>query len=121
MPSVDWMYHRKNCDSCAKATDFLQRHEVAVTKQVDARTIPLVEADALRLVSESDDLYVTRGKKVFHYSLRTERPSEEDLLSLLIGRSGKLRAPALQVGRVLVVGFDQPTYERVFRSALTKK
>ena len=114
MPKVDWMYHRKNCDSCAKASGFIQEHEIAVVKQVDARTIPLVEADALRLVSEADDLYVTRGTKVVHFNLRDTRPADELLLSMLIGRSGKLRAPALQVGRTLIVGFDLPTYEEIF-------
>lgn len=115
MPKVDWMYHRKNCNSCAKATGFLEEHEIVVAKQVDARTIPLIEADALRLIGESDDLYVTRGTKVVHFNLHENRPADDVLLPLLIGRSGKLRAPALHVGRSLIVGFDLTTYERVLR------
>jgi arsenate reductase-like glutaredoxin family protein len=115
MPNVDWSYLRKNCDSCAKAKHFLAEHGIGVTIEVDARTTPLVDADALRLVTEAGELYVTRGTKVVHFDLNQARPDDESLLQMLIGRSGKLRAPALKVGRTLIVGFDRSTYERVFR------
>ena len=35
-----------------------------------------------------------------------QREGLDDLLSLIMGRSGKLRAPAIRKGSVLVVGFN---------------
>ena len=114
MPAVDWSYHRKNCNSCSKAAAFLNEHQISVKAQVDARATAVMPADALRLVKSSRILYVTRGTKIMHFDLTKERPDDELLLELMVGRSGKLRAPALQVGQTLIVGFDQETYERVF-------
>ena len=57
-----------------------------------------------------DDLYVTKGKKVVHVDLRASRPPKAELLGLLLGPSGNLRAPTVRRGRTLVVGFDEATY-----------
>ena len=114
MPNVDWSYHRNGCKTCGKAAAFLDEHGIKITTQDDARKIPLVEADALRLLNQANDLYVTRGTKVIHIDLKTGRPDDDTLLGLLIGPSGKLRAPTLKFGKTLVVGFDQATYEQVF-------
>ena len=115
MAQVDWSYHRNGCKTCAKASGFLNDHQVAVTKQEDARKTPLVEKDALRLIAGANDLYVTRGTKVIHINLTSERPDDETLLGLLIGPSGKLRAPTIKIGTTVIVGFDQSTYEKVFQ------
>jgi arsenate reductase-like glutaredoxin family protein len=115
MSNIEWCYHRKNCNSCSKAADFFAKHRVSVIEQVDARTVPLVDQDALELIAKVNDLYVTRGVKVIHFDLLHERPDNASLLELLIGRSGKLRAPAIKVGKTLIVGFDQATYEKVLR------
>lgn len=113
MSVVDWSYHRKNCNSCSKATTFFTDNKVAVKTLVDARSTPLVENDALRLVAGARDLYVTRGTKVIHFDLKNDHPDDASLLELLIGRSGKLRAPSIKVGTTVIVGFDQATYENV--------
>ncbi len=113
MPKVDWSYHRNSCKTCGKTAAFLAEHNVTVATQVDARKTPLVEEDALRLVSQVNQLYVTRGTKVIHLDLKRDQPDETTLLALLIGPSGKLRAPTLKLGKTLVVGFDQATYEQV--------
>jgi hypothetical protein len=34
------------------------------------------------------------------------RPPDDEILGLIMGRSGKLRAPAIRRGSVLVVGFN---------------
>ncbi len=115
MSKVEWSYHRNGCKTCGKTAAFLSEHKIAVAAQDDARKTPLVEADALKLVNQADELYVTRGTKVIHIDLKRERPDDETLLGLLIGPSGKLRAPTLKLGQTLVVGFDQATYEKVFR------
>jgi hypothetical protein len=56
---------------------------------------------------------VARGKKVVRLDLRRDRPDAATLRGLLIGPSGKLRAPTLRVGRTLLVGFDPDAYRDV--------
>jgi len=53
------------------------------------------------------DLYVAKGRNVLHFDLSTERPTDDELLAMLLGRSGKLRAPSLRTGTKLVVGYNQ--------------
>ena len=57
------------------------------------------------------DLYVAKGKKVLHMDLTDDRPSDDDLLGLLLGRSGKLRAPAIRTGTRFVVGYNAEILE----------
>ena len=62
------------------------------------------------MLRDVDDLYVTKGKRVVHVDLRAGRPPKAELLGLLLGPSGNLRAPTVRRGRTLVVGFDEATY-----------
>ena len=96
MPTVDWNYHRKNCNSCSLAQAFFDKHSVVIKDRVDARTTPLAEAEALVLVETAKELYVTRGQKVIHFDLSRGHPGNESIVELVIGRSGKLRAPTIK-------------------------
>jgi hypothetical protein len=83
--------------------------------QVDARKTALKQREALALLTEVDEIYSTKGKRVTYVDLKEEKPANETLLSLLLGPTGNLRAPTLRIGRTLLVGFDQATYDKVFR------
>ncbi len=52
------------------------------------------------------DLYVAKGKTTLHFDLAGDRPSDSELLEVLLGRSGKLRAPAIKRGRLMLVGYN---------------
>ena len=67
------------------------------------------------MLADVDEIYSAKGKRVTHVDLTKERPSNEILLSLMLGPTGNLRAPTLRVGRTLLVGFDQSTYDKMFR------
>lgn len=73
------------------------------------------ERAALRLLDGIDELHATRGRRVVSVDLRAARPSEAELLRLLLGPSGNLRAPTVRRGRTLVVGFDEATYQELLR------
>jgi hypothetical protein len=60
-----------------------------------------------------DQLYVAKGKKVVHVDLERAKPPRAELLGLLLGPTGNLRAPTLRKGRTLLVGFDEATYTRL--------
>ena len=101
-------------DDLDKTADFLEKHKVSIDTQVNAKKTILANPEALGLLSQVDELYATKGTKVIHVNLKTARPDDETLLSLVIGPSGKLRAPTLKKGRTLIVGFDEATYQHVF-------
>jgi arsenate reductase-like glutaredoxin family protein len=82
---------------------------------VDARKVRLEQKDALAMLTDIEEIYVAKGKRVSHLDLRKENPGNDALLSLLLGPTGNLRAPTLRVGRTLLVGFDEATYEKMFR------
>ena len=64
-------------------------------------------AGALALLKGVKDLYVAKGKKTLHWKLDgKDRPSDDEILEHILGRSGTLRAPAIRKGKTFVVGFN---------------
>ena len=68
---------------------------------------PIAGTAALALLEGATDLFVAQGQRVLRFALTSQRPADEELLQLLLGRSGKLRAPALRCGTRLIVGYNQ--------------
>ncbi len=62
--------------------------------------------EVLGVLEGVSDLYVARGKKIVHVDLNAARPADEDLVSLLCSRFGKLRAPTMRSGDRLLVGYN---------------
>jgi len=76
---------------------------------VDAKKKAIDRAGALALARESAMVYATKGKNVLRLDMKTN-PSDDEIAALVVGPSGNLRAPALRVGKALLVGFDEETY-----------
>ena len=68
---------------------------------------PVAGTAALALLEDATELFVAQGQRVLRFDLVAQRPSDEELLQLLLGRSGKLRAPAFRGGTRLIVGYNQ--------------
>ena len=68
---------------------------------------PVAGTAALALLKDATELFVAQGQRVLRFDLTSQRPSDEELLQLLLGRSGKLRAPAFRYGTRLIVGYNQ--------------
>jgi arsenate reductase-like glutaredoxin family protein len=68
---------------------------------------PVSGEAALSLLDGVQELLVARGKKILSFDLRRQRHPDDELLQLLLGRSGKLRAPCLRSGKRLLVGYNQ--------------
>ncbi|PYM96016.1 MAG: hypothetical protein DME04_03335 [Candidatus Rokuibacteriota bacterium] len=62
-----------------------------------------------------DEIYVAKGKKAVHLDLKASRPGKAELLALLLGPTGGLRAPTLRVGRTLLVGFNEEAYAKILK------
>jgi|688.fasta_scaffold1399688_1 arsenate reductase-like glutaredoxin family protein len=111
---IDWSYHRVGCTTCGKTQAFLGKHGIETKEQVDARKVRLGPEEALEIARQASQIYATKGKKVIHVNLKKDAPDDETLTSLLIGPSGNLRAPTFRIGKTLMVGFDEATYETLF-------
>ena len=72
-----------------------------------ATKAPVAGTAALALLEDATELFVAQGQRVLRFDLTSQRPADEELLSLLLGRSGKLRAPAFLYGTRLIVGYNQ--------------
>ena len=66
------------------------------------------------MLKNIDRIYATKGRGLVEFDLQHDRPSMETLLSVLIGRTGNLRSPALRIGRTLLVGFNEQMYKKAF-------
>lgn len=56
---------------------------------------------------------MAKGRKIVRFDLKNERPSDDELLDHMLGRSGALRAPSLRIGRTFVVGYNAELLETV--------
>lgn len=61
----------------------------------------------LALLDGVDEMLVAKGKNIQRYDLGKERPDDDELRGLMLGRSGKLRAPTIRQGNRLLVGYNQ--------------
>jgi hypothetical protein len=48
-----------------------------------------------------------------HFDRRDSKPAKDELLAAMLGPTGNLRAPVIQLGRTLIVGFDEATYRKL--------
>jgi arsenate reductase-like glutaredoxin family protein len=110
---IDWMYYRKGCTTCKKASAYLETIEVEPKEIVDAVKTRYGNAEALALLTGLDKLVSVKGKKIETIHLKKERPEDETLLSLMIGPTGNLRAPTAIVGKTILVGFNDEAYAEV--------
>lgn len=108
---IEWMYHRKNCTTCQRSDSYLNERGMTVSQIVDCKKEPLVLKDAKKLLNGIEKLYATKGQKVVSVDLKAQKPTDEQLQSLIIGPSGKLRAPTIRHGAVMVVGFNEDMYD----------
>lgn len=99
--------------SCKKAREFLDKSSSKVKAEEDASKVRRGRAEALELAHRADTVIVARGKKVVRFDLRHDPPDDDTLASTLLGPTGNLRAPAIQQGKTLLVGFSEETYRNV--------
>jgi len=79
----------------------------------DAKKERFGPKEALELARLASEIYVAKGKKVVHFDLKQDRPADDELLALLLGPSGNLRAPAMRAQKMLLVGFEPETFGKL--------
>ena len=88
---------------------------MTVESRLSTKTQVMGAREALELASRADVIIAARGSKVVRVDLKTDRPGREELLGLLLGLTGNLRAPTLLRGRTLLVGFNEESYRAALR------
>ena len=101
--------------TCGKTQGFLADKKIAIAEQVNATKNRLGPKDAIALARSADTVHVAKGKKVVSFDMKRAAPSDDELLAVMLGPTGNLRAPTWRKGRTVVVGFDETTYAKVLK------
>lgn len=99
--------------TCGKTQEFLAKRGIAAKTQVDARKDRIGPDAALKLTQDVSEVIAAKGKKVVRLRLDKDKPSRDELLAVMIGPSGNLRAPTVRKGKKLLIGFEPGAYEEV--------
>jgi arsenate reductase-like glutaredoxin family protein len=70
--------------------------------------------DVLSLLKDVSKAVVAKGKKTLVFKIKDGQPvdaTEQELLDVVLGRSGTLRAPAMRKGKTFYVGFNEGVVE----------
>lgn len=84
-----------------------------MSETIDANKERLGPEAALKLLDDIRKLIVVvRGKQIVEFDLKTNRPDDDTLRTLMIGPTGNLRAPTVRIGKMLLVGYNEEAYRR---------
>lgn len=84
-----------------------------VKEEVDAKA-KLGASDALRLARDASVVIAARGAKATRFDMKRDAPSDDELLKVMLGPTGSLRAPTIRKGKTLLVGFSPTAYAELF-------
>jgi arsenate reductase-like glutaredoxin family protein len=65
------------------------------------------------LIKDASKIIVMKGKKVTTFDLKKDKPARADLLAVMLGTTGNLRAPTVVRGRTVLIGFNQEIYDEI--------
>ena len=89
----------------------MEASKVQVTERVPASR-KLQAADARALLNSASTLKVAKGKKITEFTVADK--VSKDAVDAMLGPTGNLRAPTAQVGKTILVGFNDELYQSVF-------
>ena len=81
-----------------------------VKETIDSRKETKGAKEALALTKGASRLVAAKVTKVQELDLRS-KPARDDILKLMLGPTGNLRAPTFVVGKTLYVGFPKDGFE----------
>jgi hypothetical protein len=92
--------------SCTRSQEFLANTSTKVAELVRADKAPIEGDQAVAMARAARRLVVAKGKKLTVLEPGPSTPSDAELRALVVGPTGRLRAPALRIGDTLIVGFS---------------
>lgn len=88
--------------------EVLDTHNVQAKNRSDARKEKLDATAVWDLIGTAKRVEVAKGKRVEIFVPTAE--TQKSILKAVMGRSGNLRAPTVQIGDVFLVGFNDTLY-----------
>ena len=86
-----------------------EKSNLKIETQDDARKKKIDSDSAWSLIEIADSIVIGKGKKRLTY--KPEDSSKDDILKAALGRTGNLRAPAIQINKRLIIGFNEEMYK----------
>jgi len=83
----------------------LAQVDAQVADQIDTKKEKIGQEGAVEMARAATDVWAAKGKKMVHYNLKKDEPTDEDLIKVMIGPSGNLRAPTFRKGKKVFIGF----------------
>ena len=108
---INWAYFRKGCASCQKAQESLGRTDVEIRTEVNARQEPLEAQKTWDLLADSSKILIASGNRIREYIPQPEK--KDEILKIVLGRSGTLRVPTLKIGNTFYIGFCNEMYDEL--------
>lgn len=96
--------------TCSRSREFLEKKKIPVSEQVTANKTRYGRKEALALAGTAKKLIAAKGTKVTELDL-SKKPASKEVLELMLGPTGNLRAPTMRVGNTLYVGFPKGGFE----------
>lgn len=83
-------------------------------KELASASQKLQSADAETLLKAASKLIAMKGKKVLEFPGGAK--TSDEAVQAMLGPTGNLRAPTIQRGKTLLVGFNEDVFSEVFGS-----
>ena len=99
-----------------KAQEFLALLGLEPETIQTAKKEPLDATQAIALVRRGQRVSGAKGSKLVILEISQTAPSDEEIAALIVGPSGNLRAPTLQIKNSFVVGFSDELYRSIFNT-----
>ena len=82
-----------------------------MASRTDSGKVKFDSSAAWERIETAESVHVAKGKRVDVFD--PKEGSQDDILAAVVGRSGNLRAPTLQVGDTFFVGFNDQLYDTI--------
>jgi arsenate reductase-like glutaredoxin family protein len=90
-------------------------HTIGAAKEtINATNVKMGAAEALALARTVEKIIAAKGKSLVTIDMKSDGPGDDELLAVLLGPTGNLRAPTMKVGKTLLVGFNEESYAKTF-------
>ncbi len=64
-------------------------------------------------MKNASKVIVMKGRKITTFDLARDKPSDDELMSHMLGATGNLRAPTVVRGKTVLVGFNGDVFDEV--------
>ncbi len=109
---IEWGYLRSGWTSCKKTQEFLEKKSVEIKEKVNGNKVKYEDKKTWDILKNYKKAVVAKGKKIVEFEITPENKNE--ILKVVSGRTGKMRAPAIGSGDVIFVGYNDTIYNNIF-------